>query len=69
MCSWLALRPVNPCRRHRLQHLQKWLSVIDRTYAVEDDHALVAATDRHGRISFASSTSRTCPLPSKVVPA
>ena len=63
------LRPVDYRTRCSLEHLQERLGVFHGAHAVEDDDTLIATTNGQGSISFTSSTSRTCPLPSNVVPA
>src|SRR6478736_5096272 len=69
-CMHLATwSPVDGRGRGRLQHLPKGLSILNGAHAVEDYGTCVATADRHCTISFASNTNRTCPSPSKVVPA
>jgi hypothetical protein len=63
------LCPVNRGGRRCLEHLQEGLSILHGAHAVEDYDAFIATTNGQGSISFTSSTSRTWPLPSNVVPA
>ena len=63
------LCPVDCRTRCCLEHLQEGLGILRGAHAVEDYDTLIATTNGQGSISFTSSTSRTCPLPSNVVPA
>jgi hypothetical protein len=63
------LRPVDYRTRCCLQHLQEGIGIFNGADAFEDYDTFIATTNGQGRISFISSTSRTCPLPSNVVPA
>ena len=63
------LCPVDCRTRCCLEHLQEGLGIFHGAHAVEDYDTFIATTNGQGSISFTSSTSRTCPLPSNVVPA
>jgi hypothetical protein len=63
------LCPVDCRTRRCLEHLQEGLGIFHGAHAVEDYDTFIATTNGQGSISFTSSTSRTCPLPSNVVPA
>ena len=67
--SWRHCVQSTTGRRSCLQHLQEGLGILHGAHAVEDHGTCIATTNRQGSISFTSSTSRTCPLPSNVVPA
>ena len=63
------LCPVDYRTRRCLEHLQQGLGLFHGANAVEDYDAFNASADGQGSISFTSSTSRTWPSPSNVVPA
>lgn len=63
------LCPVDYRPRRCLEHLQEGLGIFYGAHAVEDYDTFIATTNGQGSISFMSSTNRTCPSPSSVVPA
>jgi hypothetical protein len=63
------LCPVDYRTRRSLEHLQEGLGIFYGAHAVEDYDTFINTTNGQGSISFTSSTSRTCPSPSSVVPA
>jgi hypothetical protein len=62
-------RPIQASLGCSLQELQQRLRIFGGTTALQDDGSVVLPADAHGRISFKSSTRRTRPSPSRVVPA